>query len=117
VEDTSAEQKVEHHEHQAASAPAQHHEHTEHQHHEEKKGFNFMRWLKGGSRQEFKENASYTVIFAGAIMVGVGLALGTAIKYAIYVGAFGGLFVLAGMGIYIVSQLMAPVKGTGEASA
>jgi len=76
-----------------------------------------MRWLKGGSRQEFKENISYTVIVIGAVMVGVGLALGSAMNYIIYVGAFGGLFVLAGIVIYIVSQLMTPVKGTGEASA
>lgn len=109
MEDTSVEQKVEHHEHQAAPAPVEHHG--------GKGKFGLVRWLKGANRRERVENTSYLIIVLSAVMVGIGVALGSFIRYTVYIGAFGALLILVGIVIYIVSQLMAKEKGTGEASA
>lgn len=111
MEDTSAEQKVEHVQthHEQAVPP--------HEHHEEKKKFNFIRWLKGSNTQEFLENLSYVLIMSSAALLFVGIGLGSFVRYVVFLGAAGALLILVGIILYIVSQLMAPEKGTGEASA
>lgn len=87
------------------------------QHDGGKKKFDFMRWLKGSNRQEFIENLSYVLIFVSAGLLFVGMGLGSFVKYVVFLGAAGALLILVGIILYIVSQLMQPVKGTGEASA
>ena len=71
-----------------------------------KEKFNFMRWLKGNNRAEFLENFSFVIIIISAILVGVGVILGTTIKYAVLLASFGAFLLLPGIAIYIASQLM-----------
>ena len=113
-----------HGEQNAHIAPAQGHGEQKvhavpvHEHHEEKKKSGFMRWLKGGSKADFYENLGYVLMIGGAVMVAMGVGLGSFIKYTVYIGVAGALLSMLGIVLYIVSQLMAPAKeGTGAGAS
>jgi hypothetical protein len=68
--------------------------------------FDFGTWLKGKSRSEYYEHVSFMMIAVSVIMVWMGLLFGTAVKYVVFVSAFGALLLLPAIMLYIASQLM-----------
>ena len=76
-----------------------------------------MRRLKGGCRADFYENLGYVLLMGGAVMVALGVGLGSFIKYTVFIGVVGALLSLLGIVLYIVSQLMAPAKKETVAGA
>ncbi|MEM5804352.1 MAG: hypothetical protein QXU82_00655 [Candidatus Aenigmatarchaeota archaeon] len=75
----------------------------------------FVKWLKGDDRVSRWENVSYAIMFAAAGLIFIGLLLGSFVKYVVYAGAFGAFLLLAGIGVYIASQLIE--NKTGSVSA
>jgi len=84
---------------------------TEEKIEEKRKGkFNFKNWLKGKSRKEHWENMSFTIIIFSAILIFIGLLLGSFVKYTIFMASFGSFFVMIGIIIYIFSEFIEEVK-------
>lgn len=67
--------------------------------------------MKGENNKQFIERLSYLIIFIAAGLIFVGLLLGSFIKYTVFLAAFGSAFVLIGICIYIISQLIEEKKG------
>lgn len=62
------------------------------------------------NKKEVFENVSFYVIVISAIMVAVGIGLGSFIQYTIFIATLGGFFVMVGIVIYITSQFMEEAK-------
>ena len=62
------------------------------------------------NRKEVFENVSFYVIVISAIMIAVGIGLGSFIQYTVFIASLGGFFVIVGIVIYIASQFMEEVK-------
>jgi len=71
-----------------------------------KERFSFKSWLKGKSRKESWENVSFTIIVFSAVLIFIGILLGSFIKYTIFFASFGSFFVMIGIIIYIISQFI-----------
>jgi len=69
----------------------------------EKFGFSL---LKGSNKREKIENISFLIIVASAIMIAGGIALGSFIQGAVYIAMAGAFFVMFGIVVYIISQLI-----------
>ena len=52
------------------------------------------------------ENRSYLVIIIAVVLIGVGMLLGSFVKYTIFLASAGSLFLIIGIIMYIASQLM-----------
>lgn len=76
-----------------------------------KGGFDFLKWLKGKSNREYVENVSFVIIFASAIMVASGIALGSFVQGTILIASFGSFFVMVGIVAYIASQFIGVDNG------
>jgi len=76
-----------------------------------KEGFNFLKWLKGNNTREYVENVSFVIIFISAIMVSLGIALGSFIQGTILIASFGSFFVMVGIVTYIASQFIGVDNG------
>ena len=59
-----------------------------------------------------KESLSYKIITISAVLIFLGILLGSFIQGTIYLAALGALLLMAGICIYIVSQL---IENTEEA--
>ncbi len=70
----------------------------------ERKKFN--EWLKGRSRQEHLENISFVVLVIAALLVVIGIGLGSFIYGTVLLAMFGAFLILAGIIIYIISQFL-----------
>jgi len=53
-----------------------------------------------------KEELSYKIIFLSALMIFVGLLLGSFIKYTVLLAMGGSFLLLVGLILYIISRLM-----------
>ena len=78
---------------------------------EKKKGFNFLKWIRGSSTKEYAENVSFVIIVLSGIMVASGIFLGSIIQGTIFIASFGSLFVMVGIVTYIVSQFIGVSNG------
>lgn len=70
----------------------------------ERKKFN--EWLKGKSRQEYLENISFVVLVLAALLVMLGIGLGSFIYGTVLLAMFGAFLILVGIIIYIISQFL-----------
>jgi phage shock protein PspC (stress-responsive transcriptional regulator) len=102
------------HEHAGETHIAGEH-HTDHGH-AAKQRFNLKAWLMPNGKLSL-ENLSYLMLFASTAMIAIGVGLGTFVRYTVYIASAGSLLLLAGIVIYIISQLMAPESETGGAKA
>lgn len=66
----------------------------------------FGEWLRGKSRQEHLENTSFVVLVAAALLVMLGIGLGSFIYGTVLLAMFGAFLVLVGIIIYIISQFI-----------
>ncbi len=67
----------------------------------------FMDWLKGDSRRKLMENLSYCIIILAAVMVVVGLGIGTVYPgLPVLVAIVGSFLALVGIVLYILSELV-----------
>lgn len=73
---------------------------------ENKENFNVRRWIGGSTQKEFLENLSYLVIFISAVMVSVGVGLGSFIEGTVLIAILGAFFVLIGIIAYVASQFI-----------
>jgi len=62
--------------------------------------------LKGATRRETYENYSFAMFVAAALLVMVGIGLGSFVPYAVFLAAFGAFLILPGIILYIYSQLL-----------
>jgi hypothetical protein len=77
--------------------------------------FELMKWLKGGSRNQFYEHLSFLMIVVAAVLIGAGVLLGSYVRYTVYIGVFGALLLLPAIMLYIASQLMEVKHETASA--
>ena len=66
----------------------------------------FRTWLKGNSKHEHYENTAIAMIVGSAVLVGIGVLVGSFVPYVVYLGSIGGMLLLGGIALYIVSQMM-----------
>jgi len=66
----------------------------------------FGEWLKGGSRQEHLENISFVILVAAALLVMLGIGLGSFVYGTVLLAMFGAFLILVGIVIYIISQFL-----------
>jgi fatty acid desaturase len=76
---------------------------------QEKKRFNFK--IRGSNTGETLENVSFYVIVISAIMVAIGVGLGSFIQGTILLSVLGAFFVMIGIIIYIISQFLGESNG------
>ncbi len=65
----------------------------------------------GKNKREVLENISFYIIVISAIMVSVGIGLGSFIQGTIFLSVFGSFFVMVGIVIYIISQFIEVKNG------
>ena len=82
------------------------HKHIEHVENKEQE----KKIEKVRNRKEIFENVSFYVIVISAIMVAVGIGLGSFIQYTVFIAVIGSFFVMVGIVIYIASQFMEEAK-------
>jgi len=75
-----------------------------------KEKFNFKNWIKGKSKKEHWENISFTIIVFSAILIFMGILLGSFIKYTVFMASFGSFLVIVGIIIYIISEFIGETK-------
>jgi len=73
---------------------------------EDKEDFSIRRWVGGTNQKEFLENLSYVVIFISAVMVSIGVGIGSFIEGTILIAILGAFFVLIGVVVYVASQFI-----------
>ena len=75
------------------------HKHEEHkiEEHKVKEKFDFMKWLKGKNKVEYVENISYVTILISALLISIGLSLGSFVYGVVAVAIVGALFVIIGI--------------------
>jgi uncharacterized Tic20 family protein len=78
---------------------------------EKVKKIKFKEWIKGRNRREFLENFSFIVIVISAVLVCIGISLGSFVKGTVLIGSFGSFTVMVGIVIYIVSQFIGEEHG------
>jgi hypothetical protein len=66
----------------------------------------FIGKIKGSNRKETYENVSYLIIFVSAIMVSIGIGMGSFVTDAIFIAVVGAFFVVVGTVSYIASQFL-----------
>lgn len=66
----------------------------------------FGEWLKGKNRQEHLENISFVVLVAAALLVVLGIGLGSFVYGTVLLAMFGAFLILVGIVIYIISQFL-----------
>lgn len=67
----------------------------------------FVDWLKGGSRREFLENLSYTLIVLAAVFSIVGISVGTFIPgFPVLLAILGAFLALVGIVLYVISEFV-----------
>ena len=71
-----------------------------------KEKFNFKKWIKGSNKKEYIENASFVIIVISAVMVSIGIGIGSFIQGTIFIAVFGAFFVMVGIVVYIISQFI-----------
>jgi len=76
---------------------------------QEKKRFNFK--IRGSNNKETLENVSFYIIVISAIMVAIGIGLGSFIQGTILLSVLGAFFVMIGIIIYIISQFLGESNG------
>lgn len=102
------------HEHAGEAHSAGEH-HTDHGH--SSKRFDLKAWLMPNGKLSL-ENLSYLMLFVGAALVAVGIGLGSFVHYTVYLASGGSLLLLAGIILYIISQLLEiPKNETGQVKA
>jgi hypothetical protein len=78
---------------------------------EKKRGFNFLKWIKGNNRKEYLENVSFVIIVLSGVMVASGIFLGSFVQGTIFIASFGSLFAMIGIVTYILSQFVGVNNG------
>jgi len=71
-----------------------------------KEKFNFKKWIKGSNKRDYIENISFLIIVISAIMVSIGIGIGSFIQGTIFIAVFGAFFVMVGIVVYIISQFI-----------
>lgn len=66
----------------------------------------FGEWLRGKSRQEHLENISFVVLVTAALLVMLGIGLGSFVYGTVLLAMLGAFLVLVGIIIYIISQFL-----------
>lgn len=66
----------------------------------------FGKWLSGASRKDYFENVSLLIIVASAVLVSVGIGLGSFVAGTVLIAVVGAFFVIVGIVLYIISQLI-----------
>lgn len=56
-------------------------------------------------RQKKFEEISYKIVILSAVMIFIGLLLGSFIKYTVFLASFGVFILLVGIILYIIAQL------------
>lgn len=74
---------------------------------QEKKRFR----IRGSNSKETLENISFFIIVISAIMISVGIGLGSFIQYIVFIAVLGSFFVMFGIVVYIASQFMEDKNG------
>jgi len=62
--------------------------------------------IKGATQRETIENSSFLLMVVSAVMVAIGIGLGSFVKYTVYFAVFGAAILLVGIVLFIISQLM-----------
>ncbi len=70
-------------------------------------------WLRPGGKLSL-ENLSFLLIFASTALIVAGIGLGSFVQYTVFLAAFGSFVLLAGIILYIASQLITPSQERGE---
>lgn len=71
-----------------------------------KKEFAEIFKVKGKTRKETLENLSFLIIFISALLIAIGIGLGSFFRYVILLASFGAFLVLVGIIIFIIAELM-----------
>ncbi len=67
----------------------------------------FIGWLKGDSKRDLLENISYCLVVLAAVMLVLGLGVGTVYPgWPVLVAIVGSFLALAGIVLYILSELI-----------
>lgn len=71
----------------------------------------FTEWLKGDTRRQFLENFSYVVIVSAAVLLIVGISVGTFVPgFPVFLAILGAFLALVGIVLYILSELFKILK-------
>jgi len=62
--------------------------------------------IKGATQRETLENTSFLLFVVSAVMVAIGIGLGSFVKYTVYIAVLGAVLLLAAIVLFIISQLM-----------
>ncbi len=68
-------------------------------------------FIKGKSKAESLENISFIIIVISAILICIGISLGSFIKGTVFIASFGSFTVMVGIVIYIISQFIGEEHG------
>ena len=66
----------------------------------------FKSWLKGSNTEQFLERLSYTFMITAAVLFSVGFLIGSFVGGFIYIAAFGSFLLVAGISLFIISELI-----------
>jgi len=66
----------------------------------------YMKWLKGGSKKEYVENISYSVILFSAFLVFVGMLVGSFSGTFVAFAILGAFLFLVGVIVFIYSNFL-----------
>jgi hypothetical protein len=73
---------------------------------EHKEKFNFKKWVNGSNKRDYIENISFLIITISAVMVSVGIGLGSFIQGTVFIAVLGAFLVMVGIIVYIISQFV-----------
>ena len=62
--------------------------------------------IKGATQRVTLENTSFLLFVVSAVMVAIGIGLGSFVKYTVYIAVLGAVLLLAAIVLFIISQLM-----------
>ena len=86
------------------------HEHHKHEEHAEHKKLELSIKL-GNNKRDILENLSFYIIVISAIMIAIGIGLGSFIQGTVYLSLLGSFFVMVGIVFYIASQFIEVKNG------
>ena len=81
-----------------------HAEHKAENQESESMGLNLS--IFGNNNKEISENLSYLIIIISAILLSIGIGLGSFIQGTILLSVFGSFFIMIGIIVYIASQFI-----------
>ncbi|MBU5558008.1 MAG: hypothetical protein QW751_01240 [Candidatus Aenigmatarchaeota archaeon] len=70
--------------------------------------------IKGETKQQTLENVSYLLMIICAVLVAIGIGLGSFVVGTVYIAVFGAALFLPAIIIYIISQFMLPAGENKE---